>query len=82
LLLYLIRANPLVGDGVSDRIEKEFASGQNIYILEALKFLEGVLSLSGEAARRVFLVNIGAVAEELRLDFSDRKQWEDILSKL
>lgn len=81
-LMFLIRANPLISEGVNERIQKEFASGQNIYIIEALKFIETAVTLLGEPSRRKFIITIGEVAEELRLDFAGRKQWEEILAAL
>jgi hypothetical protein len=81
-LMFLIRANPLVGEGVDERVEKEFTTGLNIYTIEAIEFLNGALSILGESARREFLINIGSVGEELKLEFNDRKQWAEILSTL
>ncbi len=81
-LLFLIRSEPIVeSDEVIQRAQREFSSGQNIYLLHVDVFMEQVLSLIGEEGRLLLLEKIGNALEEFRLDFKDRNDWADILVK-
>lgn len=81
-LLFLIRSEPIVeNDEVFQRAQREFSSGQNIYLLHVDVFTEQILSLLGEEGRLLLLEQIGNALEEFRLDFKDRNDWADILVK-
>jgi hypothetical protein len=63
-------------------IQKEFSSGQNIYVAEFFPFVENHLILFGENGRRRFLQ---LVCEELDIrnaDVSHRQRWRDILAAI
>jgi len=79
-LLFLIRSNPIIeSNDVYERAQREFSSGQNIYLLNADIFIEQILSLIGEEGRLLFLELVGQALEEFRLDFKDRRD-ADILA--
>lgn len=81
-LLFLIRSNQLVdSDDVMNRGGKEFGSGLNVYMVDFAEFIRSVLVLIGERGRNRFLINIGHSLEQLRVDFVDRKEWAELLSK-
>ncbi|SHK64337.1 restriction endonuclease, SacI family [Alicyclobacillus tolerans] len=81
-LLFLIRSEPIVeSQEVYERAQREFASGQNIYLLHVDVFMEQILSLIGEDGRLLLIEKVGNALEEFRLDFKDRKDWADILVK-
>ena len=80
-LLFLIRANPIVADSrVTERVQSEFASGQNIYVLDAEPFFNHVMALIGETGRAMFIEQVGKVIEELNLDYTDRRVWANLLT--
>ncbi len=79
-LLFLIRASPVVADDrVTERARSEFASGQNIYVLEAEPFFYHMMAVIGETGRLAFIEQIGAVLDELGMDYTDRRDWADQL---
>jgi len=81
-LLFMIRSNQLVdSDDVIKRGRKEFGSGLSIYMVNVTEFMRSVLVLIGERGRNRFLINIGRSLEQLRVDFVDRKEWTELLSK-
>ncbi len=81
-LLFLIRSNQLVdSDDVMKRGRKEFGSGLNVYMVAFAEFIRSVLVLMGEKGRNRFLITIGHSLEQLRVDFVDRKEWAELLSK-
>ncbi len=81
-LMFLIRANQLTQDiDVKERAEREFTSGGNIYLLETNSFLENILALIGENGRQIFLESVCDALMELNLDFQDKKDWAELLSK-
>lgn len=80
-LLFLIRATPVIDDAVvEERAQREFASGQNVYLFEVGTFYTHILGLMGEVGRVSFLVLVGKALEELQLDFRDRKEWAKLLT--
>ena len=64
------------------RIESEFASGQNVYILDLATLARVVLSLTGEAWRPRFLHEVGRQLEEYHSDIRHRRAWASLLSEL
>lgn len=81
-MLFLIRSNQLVSDdNVLNIGKKEFGSGLNVYIMDVDKFVNIVIVLIGEEGRYHFLINIGHSLEKLKLDFSDRQGWVELLSQ-
>lgn len=81
-LLFMIRSNQLVdSDDVIERGRREFGSGLNVYMVDFAEFIKSVFVLIGEKGRNRFLINIGYSLEQLRVDFVDRKEWAELLSK-
>lgn len=80
----------LVSDGVEpsddsamkELIERQFASGQNIYVADFISFLEKHMMMLGEAGRRRFLILVGEELETRRSDVVHRKEWRDLLAKI
>ena len=64
---------------MTDRARREFASGQNIYVLAAEAFFHHIFALIGESGRVVFTEHVGNTLEELGLDHTDRRAWADLL---
>jgi hypothetical protein len=63
-------------------INREFASGQNLYLLDWDEFLGTCLMLFGESRRRAFLENVGSVLDALRLDLAHRRRWAELLGEI
>ncbi|GEO27477.1 hypothetical protein Alches_25790 [Alicyclobacillus hesperidum subsp. aegles] len=79
-LLFLVRSEPIVeSDEVIQRAQREFVSGQNIYLLHVDEFMEQILSVVGEDGRLLFIEQVGKALEEFRLDFTDRQDWARVL---
>ncbi len=79
-LLFLVRATPLVAnESVTERIRSEFASGQNIYVLDAEAFINHIMALIGETGRTAFIEQVSVVLEELGMDYTDRQEWANLL---
>ncbi|AUW92644.1 hypothetical protein BXT84_00645 [Sulfobacillus thermotolerans] len=82
-LLFLIRSEPIVeNNAVIERAQREFLSGQNIYLIHVDIFIQQVLTLVGEDGRLLFLGEIGKALEEFRLDFKDRNDYANILVRI
>ncbi len=63
---------------LDELIEKEFNSGQNIYVLRMDRFLDSMLSLFGEVGRTQFLHAVGVQLDTYgRL--VDRQAWAELL---
>ena len=69
-------------DAINRLIDREFVTGQNLYVCEFTSFLESCLVLFGENGRRVFLRRVGEYLDEQRADMSHRQQWRDLLGNL
>ncbi len=63
-------------------VEKEFSSGQNIYLLSFRDFLLNMLALLGETGRKQFLTNIGETLDRYGSEIQHRRTWADLLSKI
>lgn len=81
--LFLVRReNGEFSKPVQERINAEFASGQNIYVFDLLEFVTPILVLLGERGRTEFLRDVGRVMEEYSSSFVTRKHWSELLKKL
>lgn len=67
-------------DEVSALIEKEFVSGQNIYVFDLMGLAKSLLALLGENGRRLFLDIIGRELDRYRSDITHRRAWANLLS--
>ena len=64
---------------VRELLDREFASGQNIYVTELAPLCETVLALLGESGRRTFLECVGAQLHE-HSDVHHRRMWAQLLA--
>jgi len=71
------------GKKIEELVEKEFSSGQNIYVFEdVLHFCSGILALLGEEGRRKFLENVGMNLNQYGAAIQHKKDWADLLAKI
>lgn len=61
---------------------KEFASGQNLYLVPIEEFARYVLALMGETGRREFLATVGVELDTYRSAFEHRKVWASLLASV
>jgi len=81
-LLFLIRADPIANDSsVHEAAEREFAAGQNVYLLPFDDFISAVLMWLGGPGRHAFTENVGKILDEFGHDYTDRRAWADILNR-
>jgi hypothetical protein len=83
-LLFLIQGGIVEEDQlyVADVIEREFVSGQNIYVLELSEFLKTCLVLFGEDGRRQLLAAVGESLDKRKVDLRHRQAWRDSLASI
>jgi len=67
---------------VDQLLEREFTTGQNLYVCEFGHFLEACLVLFGERGRREFLAQVGRELDARRADHAHRAAWAAILQAL
>lgn len=67
---------------VADTIDRQFVTGQNVYVCEFAEFVQACLVLFGEEGRRIFLIRIGEELDRLRADLSHRQAWCELLQAL
>ena len=67
---------------LKDRVNKEFTSGQNVYIEDFYSFATGILVLLGESGRVKYLNNIGPELDRVNSNISLRKKWAELLRKI
>ena len=60
-------------------LQKEFASGHNLYVFDILAFARGTLALLGEAGRREFLRAVGQELDAYGSALADRQAWARLL---
>jgi hypothetical protein len=71
--------NPLA---VTETIERQFVTGQNVYVCEFSPFLQACLTLFGESGRRQFLLLIGEELDRVRADLIHRQDWCKLLQAM
>ena len=67
---------------VESLIEREFASGQNVYVTDLARLSRTTLALIGEEGRRDFLRETSAQLDKYHSDITHRRAWASILEKL
>jgi hypothetical protein len=67
---------------IGELMEREFVTGQNVYVTSFDRFLESCLILFGEVGRRQFLIQIGDAIDEIKADLGHRETWRDLLQQL
>jgi len=63
-------------------LEKEFSSGQNIYLLSFHNFVSDMLALLGESGRKSFLVKVGGTLDKYGSEIQHRRAWAELLSEI
>jgi hypothetical protein len=65
-LLFLVRSGslPAQESEIGEIIERQFSSGQNIYVFDLVDFCKAILALVGEEGRRQFLLFVGKNMDE------------------
>ena len=83
-LIFLVQGGiaPAETESVKDLIDREFVTGQNIYVCEFAVFLESCLVLLGEKGRRLFLECIGKELDDQRVDIDHRRKWAELLASI
>ncbi len=83
-ILFLAERGVEKGEGVDaeERIQREFASGQNIYVSNFLDFTAGILILLGERGRVVFLSHIGRELDSSNSSIVHRRAWASLLKSI
>lgn len=69
-------------DIINKRIESEFTSGQNIYVLNLLEFCHGILILLGERGRVEFIGKIGPELDRVNASIKHRREWAKLLKEI
>jgi hypothetical protein len=63
-------------------VQKEFSSGQNIYLLSFRSFVSDMLALLGENGRKKFLIKVGETLDRYGSEIQHRRTWAELLSKI
>ena len=67
---------------VNALIDREFVSGQNVYVVSLSRLAEVSLVLLGEEGRREFLLGVGSQLDDHRSDIRHRRRWSDLLASV
>lgn len=67
---------------IEELANKEYSSGQNIYIFSFSGFAESLIALLGEEGRRVFLENVGNTLDKYEYSIQHKKDWAYLLSQI
>jgi hypothetical protein len=62
-------------------VAKEFAAGQNLYVLNLVELAESILALTGEESRRYFLIDVGEQLDKYS-DTKHRLAWKKYLDEI
>lgn len=83
-LLFVIQGSILDAESneITETINREFTTGQNVYVVEWERFLGSCLVLFGEAGRREFLQSIGTELDRQKADIVHRRKWASLLSSI
>jgi hypothetical protein len=68
-------------EDVLARVAKEFAAGQNLYVLNLVELAESILALTGEESRRYFLIDVGEQLDKYS-DTKHRLAWKKYLDEI
>lgn len=67
---------------ITELIDDEFKSGQNIYITDLIDLSSALLALLGEKGRTLFLGNVKRDLEDGGYSYEHRRKWADLLADL
>jgi hypothetical protein len=74
--------HPEEKDSVEDQIDRAFAAGQSIYIMDFFELAKSVLALGGGAMRLVFLKKVGEHLDAWSTQPQHRQAWQKLLQDL
>ena len=79
--IFIVQGSTVPADRaqIETLIQKEFGSGQNIYVVDFSTFLADHLVVFGEDGRRRFLQLVGAELDARKADVKHRQRWRDLL---
>ena len=82
--IFLLRKGVAKQDEViiSQDIQKEFSSGQNIYLLPLEAFVMDILALLGEGRRKKFLFKVGETLDKYGSEIQHRCAWAELLARV
>ena len=63
-------------------VQKEFSSGQNIYLLSFQTFVSDMLALLGESGRKKFLMKVSETLDKYGSEIQHRRAWAELLTKI
>jgi hypothetical protein len=69
-------------DQISELINNEFISGQNIYVTDLTALGQASLALLGERGRKDFLREVGNHLEEYKSEVVHRRAWANLLASI
>ncbi len=83
-LMFVVQqsVSPADENGIGQLMEREFASGQNVYVLDLRRLAEGLLALLGESGRTRFLREVGRSLDEYALQVHHRRRWAEFLREM
>ena len=67
---------------ITERIERAFAAGQNLYHFDTLALARAVLALAGEPGRHLFLKRVGEHLDAWSAQPRHRQAWKSLLESL
>jgi len=67
---------------INELINKEFVSGQNIYLTDLVSLGRASLALLGERGRKDFLREVGNHLEAYKSDIGHRRAWAALLASI
>ena len=65
---------------IDSLVEREFVSGQNVYVMSLSRLAEISLALFGEEGRRDFLLEVGSQLDTHLSDIRHRRRWAELLA--
>lgn len=83
-ILFIINKGIVISDkeAITATIDKEFSSGQNIYVFDLIDFSTSSLAILGEKGRRGFLEEVGKVLDEFNSNLIHKQDWAKLLSEI
>ncbi|MGH8546119.1 MAG: restriction endonuclease, SacI family [Gammaproteobacteria bacterium] len=67
---------------INELINREFVSGQNIYMTDLISLAKATLALLGERGRKDFLREVGHHLEAYKSDINHRRAWATLLASV
>lgn len=73
---------PSEAEEVRALVDREFASGQNVYITDLIRLGRATLAILGEEGRREFLAEVGGQLDTYKSDITHRRAWAFLLQAI